>query len=196
MDSITLSGNEFKALASETRTSIIKHLQQRNHTLSELSKKTNLSAPTVKQHLEILEKAGLVQQMDNGRKWKYYSLTRKGENITSSEEPKNILIVLAANFIVLASATYFFFAWLAGQEGIAISRQFSDAAKNLTETGTNIASSGASPATTASAPQIQGTIVATQPLPISFETTIVLVAAIIVLSVLFGFLIARAIKKK
>lgn len=190
MDAITLSGNEFKALASETRTSIIKHLQQRNHTLSELSKKTNLSAPTIKQHLEILEKAGLIQQMDNGRKWKYYCLTKKGEKITSSEEPKNILIVLAANFIVLAGAIYFFLAWLAGREGIAISRQFSDAAKNLGEAAT--ATSG----NIAGAPQVQGTVVATQPLPISFETMVVWIAAIIILSALFGFWIARAMKRK
>ncbi|MDD5147950.1 MAG: winged helix-turn-helix domain-containing protein, partial [Candidatus ainarchaeum sp.] len=108
MDSITLSGNEFRALASETRVELIKLLQQRNHTLSELSQKTSLAAPTVKQHLSVLETAGLVELFDEGRKWKYYSLTRKGKKILSKEEPKNILIVLAAGIIGVAATLYSF----------------------------------------------------------------------------------------
>jgi len=98
---ILLSKSEFKALASDTRTSIIKLLKQRNHTLTELSKKVHLAAPTVKQHLEVLEKADLIEELDEGRKWKYYHLSKKGKNIFSPEPRSNILIVIGVSIIAL-----------------------------------------------------------------------------------------------
>lgn len=109
MDEITLSRTEFKALASETRTDIIKLLNERNHTLSEMSKKMDLTAPTVKQHLSVLENAGLIQQIDEGRKWKYYSLTKKGSKILSPDTPTNVFIVLGLSVIGMAAVLYSFF---------------------------------------------------------------------------------------
>lgn len=109
---IRLSSTEFRALASETRAGIIKLLQQRNHTLTELSKKLSLAAPTIKQHLGVLEGAELIQELDEGRKWKYYSLTRKGKNIFSQETPANVLIVLGISVIALCGLIYSFFAML------------------------------------------------------------------------------------
>ncbi len=110
MDEITLSRVEFKALASGTRTDIIKLLNERNHTLSEMSKKMELTAPTVKQHLSVLENAGLIQQNDEGRKWKYYSLTRKGSKILSPSSPANVFIVLGLSIIGVAAVLYSFLA--------------------------------------------------------------------------------------
>ena len=102
MDNIVISRDDFKALASSTRTQIIKLLQERNHTLSELSKKLGLSNPTVKQHLDILEKAVLVQPLDEGRKWKYYSLTRKGKNMLLEQPSNNFIIMLGITTMALA----------------------------------------------------------------------------------------------
>lgn len=102
MDEITLGSTEFKALSSDTRTQIIKMLKERNYTLSEISKKLNLAAPTVKQHLEILEQSGIVSQTDTGHKWKYYTLTRKGKGITGGRENANILIMIGVSVIALA----------------------------------------------------------------------------------------------
>ena len=110
MDEITPSRTEFKALASETRTDIIKLLNERNHTLSEMSKKMELTAPTVKQHLSVLENAGLIQQIDEGRKWKYYTLTRKGSKILSPSSPANVFIVLGLSIIGVAAVLYSFLA--------------------------------------------------------------------------------------
>jgi DNA-binding transcriptional ArsR family regulator len=106
MDEIRLSSTEFRALSSETRTGIIKLLSGRNHTLSELSKKLALAAPTVKQHLSVLEEAGLIQCIDEGRKWKYYSLTKKGRGILQPEAPSNLFIVLGLSIIGMAVALY------------------------------------------------------------------------------------------
>lgn len=112
---IRLSSNEFKALASETRAGIIKLLKERNHTLTELSKKLMLAAPTIKQHLGVLEGAELIQEMDEGRKWKYYCLTRKGKNIFSAETPVNVLIVLAVSIFALVGMMYSFLSMLGSQ---------------------------------------------------------------------------------
>lgn len=185
MDSITLSGKEFKALASDTRTGIVKILQERNFTLSELSKKMNLAAPTVKQHLGVLEQAGLVQQLDEGRKWKYYSLTRKSKGMFDLEKEKSILIVLAANFIVLAGALYYFTNLFFKQAQEFAGRTLSD---NLPKAGNAVQ------ATIGEAPKIQETIIATQPVPIPIETIILLIAIIVILSLMLGFFIAKARK--
>lgn len=102
MEQIQMSTNEFKALSSKTRTEILKMLNERNYTLSELSQKTGMAAPTVKQHATILLDAGLIDLKDEGRKWKYYTLTRKGKKILENNPQKtNILIILASSIIAL-----------------------------------------------------------------------------------------------
>ena len=100
MKELTLSTNEFKALASQTRVKIIKLLNERNHTLSELSKKLGLASPTIKQHLETLVESEIIEQKDEGRKWKYYSLTRKGKNMLQPEQT-NFVLLLGISSIAL-----------------------------------------------------------------------------------------------
>lgn len=102
MAEVKLGRTEFKALSSDTRTQIIKFLDERNYTLSEISKKLELSAPTVKQHLEILENSEIIIQIDSGHKWKYYTLTKKGKILIKGEETTHILIVIGASFVLLA----------------------------------------------------------------------------------------------
>jgi DNA-binding transcriptional ArsR family regulator len=91
---IRLDKETFKALASGTRVDVLKLLNQRRHMQSELAVSLDLSVPTVKEHLAALEKAGLVERHDEGRKWKYYSLTKKGKGVLNPEEMK-IWIVLS-----------------------------------------------------------------------------------------------------
>ncbi len=98
MEEVALSTNEFKALSSKTRTGILKILDERNYTLSELAAKTSMTPPTVKQHTTVLMDAGLIELRDEGRKWKYYNLTRKGKNILNSNTKgsnTNFLIILS-----------------------------------------------------------------------------------------------------
>ncbi len=57
---LSLQSADFKALSSKTRVGVLKALQSRPHTVSELSSRLDLSAPTLKEHVEVLISAGLV----------------------------------------------------------------------------------------------------------------------------------------
>jgi DNA-binding transcriptional ArsR family regulator len=87
-EKITLDRDVFKTLASETRVGILKSLDHRRKTLSELSKQFGMSVSTIKEHLDNLVGVGLIVQMDDGHKWKYYELTGKGKNILHPEDKK------------------------------------------------------------------------------------------------------------
>lgn len=95
-DKVTLDRKTFRALASDTRIEILKSLSGRRMTLSELSKKLGMSFSAIKEHLDDLRSAGLIEQKDEGHKWKYYELTGKGKNIINPYE-KKVFIVLAAS---------------------------------------------------------------------------------------------------
>jgi DNA-binding transcriptional ArsR family regulator len=79
----------------------LKSLDKRRKTLSELSKESGLSPPTVKEHLDCLRSAGLIKQKDEGHKWKYYELTLKGRSILHPGESRIwILLGLSAIGVV------------------------------------------------------------------------------------------------
>lgn len=105
---ITLDQRAFKALAGDTRVAVLKSLQERRKTQTELAKELSVSAPTVKDHLEILQSAGLVQEIDDGHKWKYYQLTLKARHLLNPEDRK-ILILLGASVLGVLGGLY----WLA-----------------------------------------------------------------------------------
>jgi DNA-binding transcriptional ArsR family regulator len=89
---ITLDQESFKALASEVRVDILKKLDERRQTVTDLSGLLNLSKPTLLEHLEKLQTAGLVRRVDEGRKWIYYELSAKGRKLL---HPEKVAIVLA-----------------------------------------------------------------------------------------------------
>ncbi len=91
---VKLSQKTFKALANPTRIAILKQLDKRNFTQSELAEMLGFAIPTIKQHLQDLEKAGLVEILEEGRKWKYIKLTKDGKAILHPEE-KKIWILLS-----------------------------------------------------------------------------------------------------
>lgn len=99
-DTIRLDRRSFEALAAESRVKTLKALAKRRKTLTELSKEVGLSVSTMKEHLDVLVKAGLIIQRDEGRKWKYYDLTRKGKGIVSPY-PAKVLIMLAVSLILV-----------------------------------------------------------------------------------------------
>lgn len=110
-DKITLDRESFKSLASESRVSILKSLDRRRKTLTELSKEFGMSPSTIKEHMDNLCKAGLTEQMDEGHKWKYYELTSKGKNVLHPEYTK-IWILLSVS--VLAIVGIFYDLWQRG----------------------------------------------------------------------------------
>jgi len=104
-EKITLDKESFRSLASGTRITIIKSLDRRRKTLTELSKMLDMSPSTVKEHMDNLCSAGLTVQVDEGHKWKYYELTRKGRNILHPEETK-IWILLTVSALAMVGIFY------------------------------------------------------------------------------------------
>ena len=98
---LTLDRESFKALSAETRIRILKLLYSRRHMLAELAESLGMSLPAVKEHLGSLEKAALVLRKDEGRKWKYYELTQKGNAVLDPEQAR-IWIVLSLFVISVA----------------------------------------------------------------------------------------------
>jgi DNA-binding transcriptional ArsR family regulator len=109
---ITIDKKTLKAIAADSRLNILKLLHNRKYTLTELSKELNLSKPTLKEHLDILTKVNLIKKEETNHKWKYYSLTFKGENIINPKEIKALLsfvlslsIVLIFSFLLLNTSS-------------------------------------------------------------------------------------------
>lgn len=101
MAKVTLNRDAFKALASDTRLTIIRTLDGKKMSLTELSRETALNKATLHEHLNKLHEAGLVKRIQReGHKWVYYKLSWKGESLLHPENTK-IVIVFAAAFTAL-----------------------------------------------------------------------------------------------
>lgn len=108
---ITLDQESFKALASDVRVGILKRLDVRRETVTDLSNLLSLSKPTLLEHLEKLQNAGLVKRIDEGRKWIYYELSEKGRKIL---HPERVAITLALASAIVLAAVGAFMLFLAG----------------------------------------------------------------------------------
>lgn len=100
---VKLDRKSFEALAGKTRVRVLKALLERRKTLTELSEQLKFSPSTMKEHMKVLEDAGLVVQVDEGRKWKYYELTKMGERVARPVEIRAI-VMLAASLFLLGAA--------------------------------------------------------------------------------------------
>src|SRR6267378_3370749 len=108
---ITLDQESFRALASDVRVDVLKRLDARRETVTDLSNLLSLSKPTLLEHLEKLQSAGLVKRLDEGRKWIYYELTDKGRKVL---HPERVAITLALGVSVILAAIGAFYLVLAG----------------------------------------------------------------------------------
>ena len=112
MDRVILDSRAFKALAAQTRIDIIKELHSRPHTIAELAHTLGFAPPTIKEHITSLEEADLVSKQDDGHKWKYYRLTRKGNAILESRDHEFTLLfitliasVIGASYAIINAVT-------------------------------------------------------------------------------------------
>lgn len=104
MTKVTLDREAFKALASDTRLDILRTLDGKKLSLSEISRATNLNKATLHEHLSKLLEADLVKRKDReGHKWVYYKLSWKGESLLHPENTK-IVVMLSIAFIVLTAS--------------------------------------------------------------------------------------------
>lgn len=109
-DSITLDNSTFKALASQTRVGLLKSLDARRKTASELSHELGATVQGISEHLHSLQQAGLVERKESGRKWVYYQLTAKGSAVLHPDS-KKFWVLVSLSFLALLgyfSTPYFF----------------------------------------------------------------------------------------
>jgi len=102
-----VSKNLLKTLTVETRTNILKALERRPMTASELSRFLGKHVTTVTEHLDLLKDSELVERIERpGRKWVYYKLTKPGEQIL---QPKSYrwVFVLTITFMTFFGSWYF-----------------------------------------------------------------------------------------
>ena len=105
-DKIVLDRKSFEALAVDTRVKILKSLKERRKTLTEIAKEEDMSVSGIKEHLSILESVGLIEKIDDGHKWKYYELTKKGREVVGPKEVR-VLIILSTSILALLVSLVF-----------------------------------------------------------------------------------------
>ena len=103
-----VSKSMLKTISAETRTDILKALENRPMTASELSRYLKKHVTTVSEHLDMLKDYGLVERIERpGRKWIYYKLTGGGNKIL---HPRNyrVVFVLSTIFLIFLSGTFLY----------------------------------------------------------------------------------------
>lgn len=88
-----LNLKSFKALSSTTRVRMLRALQQRRMTTTELATMLGVHVTTAKEHMEVLQDAGFIVKEEDGHKWKYYALTNDGKSIVTPY-PKEFKLAL------------------------------------------------------------------------------------------------------
>lgn len=120
MDKITLDREVFKALASDTRLDILKALDVRQKTVTELAKELELNKATVFEHLEKLAAVGLIQKQEEDveRKWVYWQLSWTGRRLL---HPEKITLALLLSSAMGTLLTAFAAMWLWWKSNLAAS---------------------------------------------------------------------------
>lgn len=102
-EEITIDRNTLRALGADTRIKILKKLGSKRNTQAELASELSLSQPAIKEHLESLLKAGLVERIESEHKWKYYQITEKGRAIIEPTS-KKIWFILGISICALVAS--------------------------------------------------------------------------------------------
>ena len=106
-EKIILDKKSFGALAVDSRVNILKALRERRKTLTELSGELKLSVSSTKEHLDKITDAGLARKVEEGHKWKYYELTRKGEKLVSPDTEVRVWVMLGISFVAFIFSIMF-----------------------------------------------------------------------------------------
>ena len=110
VEQLTLDREALKALASDTRLDILKRLDERQKTVTELARDLDLNKATVFEHCERLLSADLIQKIEDDRKWVYYQLSWKGRRILHPER-MTIALLLSSSLAAVVSAGVAFTLW-------------------------------------------------------------------------------------
>ena len=106
-EKVLIDRETLKAIAVDTRLNILKLLAKKRYTLTDISEMLGLGNSTVKEHMDNLVKAGLVEKEQTDRKWKFYSLTLKGRRLVEPREIKVLFMFALSTIGAIASAAWF-----------------------------------------------------------------------------------------
>ncbi len=81
-------------ILTSSRIQLLKMLDSRPYTVSELAKLTGYSKSSILYHLEKLSRAGMVERIENDRKWIYYQLTEKGRRAIKYDVAAKIMLAI------------------------------------------------------------------------------------------------------
>lgn len=98
-DEVRMDRRTFEALASKTRIEILKALDIRHMTVTEIASYLDMAKSSVHEHLEKMLEVGLVEKEESDRKWTYYRLTNKGRQILHPHEATKLLLLLGASIL-------------------------------------------------------------------------------------------------
>lgn len=93
---IPLRREALEVLSSEQRVQILKHLDKRRMTITELSQEMGCAKSTVHHHVEKLIASGFVAAIDEGHRWVYLELTTQGHMIVHPSERTRIVLLLTS----------------------------------------------------------------------------------------------------
>lgn len=103
-----VSRNLLKTISVDSRARILKALENRPMTASELSRFLGKHVTTVAEHLNLLKTSNLIQRIERpGRKWIYYKLTKEGKKVLHPESYRWVAIIVTT-FLVLGAAWFIF----------------------------------------------------------------------------------------
>ncbi len=116
LEKIGLDRKSFEALASESRVSILKALDENQKTVTDLSSELSMAKSTLFEHLTKMVDAGLIEKKESKNKWVYYRLTDKGRAILHPREKTKFFIVLASAIITLTGGVFGITKYLLGEK--------------------------------------------------------------------------------
>lgn len=102
-ETLVIDRKRCKALSSRTRVAILKALDRRRMSLSEVAGECGLALSTVHEQMTHLVEAGFVVSENDGHRWVYYALTPDGKAILHPDRQVKVLVVLAAAALTLVA---------------------------------------------------------------------------------------------
>jgi len=101
-DEFKVSKNLLKTITVDTRVEILKSLESRPMTASELSRFLNKHVTTIAEHLDLLKGSDLVERIERpGRKWIYYKLTGQGKKVLHPESYRWVMVIAITFFVFI-----------------------------------------------------------------------------------------------
>lgn len=91
---ILLGRDMLEVLSSGQRVQIMKHLDRKRMTITELSQEMQCAKSTVHHHVEKLIASGFVAADDDGHRWVYLELTACGHTILHPSDDTRIVLLL------------------------------------------------------------------------------------------------------